>query len=83
MEKILKEKCISKVFLWRPENAPSYDVMTVLRYMTDYMTDPRRHDGRRDSLGGGAAVHNPTAPWGTKLPSFAKDGSNTPKGAPR
>ena len=25
--------------------------MTVLRYMTDYMTDPHRHDGRRDSLG--------------------------------
>ena len=24
--------------------------MTVLRYMTDYMTDPHRHDGRRDSL---------------------------------
>ena len=24
--------------------------MTVLRYMTDYMTDPHRHDGRHDSL---------------------------------
>ena len=30
---------------------PAYDVMTVLRYMTDYMTDPHRHDGRHDSLG--------------------------------
>ena len=25
--------------------------MTVLRYMTDYMTAPHRHDGRHDSLG--------------------------------
>ena len=24
--------------------------MTVLRYMTDYMMDPHRHAGRRDSL---------------------------------
>ena len=24
--------------------------MTVLRYMTDYVTDPHRHDGRHDSL---------------------------------
>ena len=29
--------------------------MTVLRYMTDYMTDPHRHDGRRDSLASDAA----------------------------
>ena len=32
--------------------------MTVLRYMTDYMTDPHRHDGRRDSLDCAAHKHH-------------------------
>ena len=32
--------------------------MTVLRYMTDYMMDPYRHDGRHNSLG--HSLHQPT-----------------------
>ena len=40
--------------------------MTVLRYMTDYMTDPHRHDGRRDSLG-------PNAPAREQIPNRIKD----------